>query len=41
MKLTAAGRRQEVGVSTETLNAEVRRSLNIPLDKDRLSDKDR
>lgn len=27
-------------MSTETLNAEVRRSLNIPLDKDRLSDKD-
>lgn len=41
MKLTAAGRRQEVGLTTETLNATVRRSLNVPLDKDRLSQNDK
>ena len=40
MKLSAAGRKQEVGVQTETLDPTVRRSLNIPLDRERLSASD-
>lgn len=41
MRLTEAGRRQEVGVQKQALDATVRRQLNIPLDSERLGEEDR
>lgn len=41
MQVTAGGRQREVGVRASGLDAVVRRQLNIPLDRDRLTPDDR